>query len=223
MLSDAAQNSLFEKYCKPDLRKSLQENFTFEDLDFKLNSKIDFSSVIYIDIFNFSNRIIDFTLTEVRNYLNNYYTEVMPIIKKHDGKIEKIMGDGIIVVFSKIFPDINTDRDATIKSFLCCKKLIECLYGTDFEAKAAIGIGNLFFCKTGVEQIYQENTAIGHPMTVVYRLESIADKNQILLMRDTQLSGSIVNAQNHLHGWTQIEKTVSLKGIGSTKVHVLQY
>lgn len=223
MLSIQAQTRLFSKFCGTNLRKSIQENFALEDHKYLLNNKTEFSSVIYVDIFDFSKKITGFTTLSVRNYLNEYYSTVMPTINRYGGQIDKIMGDGIIVVFSKIFPEINSDTDATIKSFICCKKIIEDLYITNFEAKTAIGMGNLFFCKTGVEQIYEEYTALGHPMTIAYRLDSIADKNQILLMRNTPLSKRIQNSQEHLQGWRQLETTATLKGIGLANIHVLQY
>jgi class 3 adenylate cyclase len=147
----------------------------------------------------------------------------MPIIKKCNGQIDRIMGDGIIVVFSKVFPNIKSDVDASNKSFCCCKEIIEELYKTEYEAKTAIGNGKLYFCKTGVEQIYEEYTAIGHPMTIVYRLENIAENNQILLMRNTRLSKRIEGAENYLYQWDQLEKEVFLKGFNLSRIHILQY
>jgi class 3 adenylate cyclase len=105
----------------------------------------------------------------------------MPFIKQFKGQIDKVMGDGIIVVFSHIFNELKNAKEASNNAFCCSKEIIEQLYTTDFESKASIGYGKLFFCKTGVAQIYEEFTAVGYPYTVAYRLESIAEKNQILL------------------------------------------
>jgi len=223
MLTTATQNKIFSRFCGTSLRKSIHENFSQEDLSYLINNKIVFSSVIYIDIFNFSNKIAGSTTVNVRDYLNDYYNTAMPIIQSYGGQIDKIMGDGIIVVFSKAFPNFKEDRNAVDSSFYCCKELIETFYDTDFEAKTAIGIGNLYFCKTGVEQIYEEYTALGHPMTIVYRLENIANKNQILIMSDTKLAQRIENSQYNLQYWSISNKTVSLKGINSTEIKVLQY
>ena len=223
MLSINAQTELFKRYCITPMRKSLQENFSIENLKDKIDNKVAFSSVIYIDIHSFSNKIKNLVPIDVKNYLNEYYTKIMPIIQKYDGKIDKLMGDGIIVVFSKIFLDIDTDRSASDNSFYCCKEIIEILHNTKFEAKAAIGAGKLYFCKTGVEQVYEEYTAIGHPMTIVYRLENIAEKNQILLLRNTDLSKRVENSDEYLQYWEQSEKTYPLKGFNLEKVHILQY
>ena len=223
MLSINAQAELFHKYCNTPMRKSIQENFAIGNLKDRLNNKIDFSSVIYIDIYDFSNKISNWSPIDVKNYLNDYYAKIMPIIQKYAGQIDKIMGDGIIVVFSKIFDGIETDKDASNNSFCCCKEIVEILYKTQFEAKAAIGVGKLFFCKTGVEQIYEEYTAIGHPMTMVYRLENIAEKNQILLLRDTHLSKRVGNTDEYLKNWRQFEKPAYIKGFNSAQIHILQF
>jgi len=223
MLSTAAQNKIFSRFCGTNLRKSLHENLALEDLKYLIDSEIVFSSVIYIDIFDFSNKIAGSTTVKVRDYLNDYYSTAMPIIQSYGGQIDKIMGDGIIVVFSRIFPNLETDRNAVDNSFYCCKELIETFYDTEFEAKSAIGIGDLYFCKTGVEQIYEENTALGHPMTIAYRLENIANKNQILIMSDTKLAQRIENSQYNLQYWSRSSNTVSLKGVNSKEIKVLKY
>jgi hypothetical protein len=223
MLSINAQGRLFEKYCGTPLRKSIHENFSMEDFKNKINNKVGFSSVIYIDISDFSNKISNWSTVDVKNYLNAYYNKTMPLIQKYNGQIDKIMGDGIIVVFSKLFPNIDRDADASNKSFYCCKEIVEELYNTEYEIKAAIGNGKLYFCKTGVEQIYEEYTAIGHPMTIAYRLENIAENNQILLMRNTHLSKRIEKTGDYLNQWEQSEKTVFLKGVNSSRIHILQY
>ena len=133
------------------------------------------------------------------------------------------MGDGIIVVFSTVFNEISSDKEAYGKCFLSCVECIEELYGSDYEVKAAIGEGTLFFCKIGVEGIYDECSCIGHPLTIAYRLENIADKNQILLMADTKLSDYLEGFEELPNSWKQRETLISLKGIDESKVHILQY
>lgn len=167
---------------------------------------------------------MNFTPIEVKNYLYEYYSYILPHVQRYNGEIDKIMGDGIIVIFSKIFGEIDNDKAAYDNCFYCCKECIENLYDTDFEVKAAIGTGKLFFCKTGVEQIYEEYTCIGHPLTIAYRLENIAEKNQILLMANTWLSNRVNNSMNdYLIDWELDETNVILKGIKQKKVHIVQY
>jgi len=189
----------------------------------KVFSRYQLQCVAYIDICNFSNKIKDYSVEEVRDYLSEYYSVVLEYIRKYNGQIDKIMGDGIIVVFSTVFGEISDAQEASENCFLCCMECIEELCGGDYEAKAAIGDGTLFFCKLGVEEIYEECSCIGHPLTIVYRLENEADKNQILLMENTKLSNFLKNFKELPSSWMQWETTKSLKGIDERKVHILQY
>ena len=217
------QNKLDERFMYKRLRKSLSENFSFEGFQNQIDNKKCFASVAYIDIYNFSNKIKDYSTEKVRNYLFEYYSVVLKYIKKYNGQIDKIMGDGIIVVFSTVFGEISSNQEASVKCFLCCMECIEKLRGSDYEVKAAIGEGTLFFCKIGVEGIYDECSCIGHPLTIAYRLENIADRNQILLMENTKLSNFLKNFKELPSSWMQWKTTKSLKGIDERKVHILQY
>ena len=224
MLTKRARNNIYRKFCNDIGIESLQENFNLKKNIDKINNREAYSAVAYIDIYNFSSKIMNFTPIEVKNYLYEYYSYILPHVQMYNGEIDKIMGDGIIVVFSKIFGEIDNNKAASNNCFYCCKDCIENLYNTDFEVKAAIGTGKLFFCKTGVEQIYEEYTCIGYPLTVAYRLENIAEKNQILLMANTWLSNRVNNSMNdYLIDWELDETNVILKGIKQKKVHIVQY
>lgn len=227
MLSQNFQNELYKRFLDKQsvLRKSLNENFSYEGFQNKIDNKKCFASVVYIDIYNFSNKIKDYSVEEVRDYLSEYYSVVLKYIKRYNGQIDKIMGDGIIVVFSTVFGEISSDKKASKNCILCCKGCIEELYGSDYEVKAAIGEGTLFFCKIGVEGIYDECSCIGHPLTIAYRLENIADRNQILLMENTQLANRVKNSGDSIYFmyWEQEETIEPLKGIDEIKVHILQY
>lgn len=223
MLSTKSQNELYDRFVNKRVLKSLHENFSFEDFKTQINNKKCYSSVAYIDISDFSNKIMDYSTEQVRDYLSEYYSKILKYIKYYNGQIEKIMGDGIIVVFSTVFGEIDTAKKASDNSFLCCKTCVEELYATEYEVKAAIGNGSLFYCKTGVEQIYEEYSCIGHPLTIAYRLENIAEKNQILLLANTKLSERVKNSKELLSAWEQSETTAYLKGVNESKVRVVQY
>jgi hypothetical protein len=230
MLTHYAQEKIFERFVGKPIRKSINSNFSFEQLNEQFKDEIEdiesFSNVIFFDICDFSNKVQNLPPVQVSQVLDEYYSKTMKYIKQYKGQIDKIMGDGIIVVFSKIFKEIKSDEEASNKAFYCCKDLIEELYKTEFEIKASIGSGKLFFCKTGVEQIYEEFTAVGYPYTVAYRLENIAERNQILLLSDTKLSERVKYnklSNDYLNNWEQKDIIKNLKGLKSNKIHLLQY
>ena len=223
MLAKSFQEQLYQRFVYKRRKESINQNFNFLELKTTINNKKEYASVAYIDIYGFSQRIKNYSTEEVSTYLHNYYSYVLPIIKKYNGQIDKIMGDGIIIIFSKIFDEIKSDVDADTKCLYCCKECIERLSNSNYAVKASIGSGELYFCKTGVEQIYEEYTCIGHPLTVAYRLENIADKNQILLMGDTDLSMFIEVTPTILDNWKENFRNIKLKGLNPNIAHILQY
>lgn len=213
---------LDESFMYEQLRKSLMENFSFEGFQNQIDNKKCFASVAYIDICDFSNKIKYYSAEKVRDYLSEYYSVVLKYIKKYNGQIDKIMGDGIIVVFSTVFGEISSNQKALDNCFLCCMECIEELYGSNYEVKAAIVDGTLFFCKLGVEEIYEECSCVGHPLTIAYRLENKADKNQVLVMADIELSNRVRNSKELCCDWEEEENEIFLKGIGKSKVRILR-
>jgi class 3 adenylate cyclase len=224
MLNSDAQKEVFKKYCDKPIRKSLNENFAFENLQGlidEFDNIEDYSNVVYIDICDFSTKVQDYTSAQVKNYLNEYYSKTMKYIKQFNGQIDKLMGDGIIVVFSKVFHRFEKNIDCTNNACICCAEVIEELKNTEFEVKASIGSGKLFFCKTGIEQIYEEYTAVGYPYTVAYRLESIAENNQILFQNNA-LYNRLKNIENEIFPWMLYATEEDLKGVKSNKIYVLE-
>jgi hypothetical protein len=125
MLTKNAQSQLFERFCNDPLKKSINQNFSFENLQENFKNKIDnvndFSNVVYFDISNFSKKVEDFTSVDIKNFLEKYYAKSLKYIKQYNGQIDKIMGDGIIVVFSKIFGEINQIKRHQIMHLIVAK------------------------------------------------------------------------------------------------------
>lgn len=59
--------------------------------------------LLFIDIANFSKYTLGKSNQFISDFLNDYYEEVIPIIYKYNGEIEKLMGDGIICVLQSLF------------------------------------------------------------------------------------------------------------------------
>ena len=86
------------------------------------------------------------------------------------------------------------------------------------STKAAIGSGDLYFCKISSIH-YNEITCIGKPLTIVYRLENEADKNQILLLENIpDISNNVINPQ-----WqAKIPLNKKLKGLKQNVINIVE-
>lgn len=84
-----------------------RNNFSLENFNVKTEQDISNIqkevAVIFIDIYEFSKKIKVYNSYGITLYLKKFYDIVLPIINGYGGKIEKIMGDGIIAVFSDLF------------------------------------------------------------------------------------------------------------------------
>ena len=181
--SDSDLNLLMESFKYSS--NNISDSFKYKQLN--LNTKHFFpyfeqqksADVVltFIDITDFSIKCINKTNSELSKYLDNYYDKVIPIIYKHGGEIEKILGDGIIAVFGA--PFLNDIKEVLFKKVdQCCKDIIMELKNTNMEVKAAIVDGNIMYYKNKSIE-YPEYTIIGKPITELYRLESVSDNNAI--------------------------------------------
>lgn len=132
--------------------------------------------LLFVDISSFSKTISGFSTKSVKTYLDSYYKTIIPIIYNYGGEIEKLMGDGIIVVFGKPFMEELYPLNV-YKAEECAKEMIQKFRCSDKNVKVAIHIGSITYYK--VPGNYEEYTMIGPPITDLYRLESISETDSI--------------------------------------------
>ena len=182
------RDTLKKAFESRNLNESLSETkmFSFINEDLKIkpdiikyfeNSQEEDVALLFIDITSFSKTIQSFTNKQIKTYLDDYYDRIIPIIYKHGGEIEKLMGDGIIIVFGKPFLDLANPQ-YVYKAEKCAEEVIKEFHGTDKNVKVAIHKGIINYYKVPGEH-YGEYTMIGQPITDLYRLESVSKPNAI--------------------------------------------
>ncbi len=98
------------KYVSKDVLSSILDNAD----DVKLGGKRAEVTVLFADIRGFTSLAETLEPEEVSALLNEYFGEMVPIILKHKGMLDKFMGDAILSVFGA--PVENTDHP-----IMCCK------------------------------------------------------------------------------------------------------
>lgn len=129
-------------------------------------------ALLYIDVCSFSTRFGHLNGEDIADYFDKYYDVVIPIIYKHGGEIDKVIGDGIICIFGP--PFLGEDLKQNIKKANdCAKAIIKATEGKSYSSKVAFHCGtiNYFKNKSG---LYNEFTMIGKPLTEIFRLESVS-------------------------------------------------
>ena len=182
------RDTLIKAFEARNLNESLRETkmFSFINEDLKVkpdiikyfeNSQEEDVALLFIDITSFSKTIQGFSNAQIKTYLDDYYDRIIPIIYKHGGEIEKLMGDGIIVVFGKPFLDLENPK-YVYKAEECAEAVIKEFHGSNKNVKVAIHKGLINYYKVPGEH-YGEYTIIGQPITDLYRLESVSKPNAI--------------------------------------------
>jgi class 3 adenylate cyclase len=134
-------------------------------------------ALLFIDITSFSKTIFGWPNDKIKEYLDDYYSKIIPIIYDNGGEIEKLMGDGIICVFGKPFLDLDY-LEYVYKAEDCAEAVIKKFHNSDKNVKVAIHKGKINYYKVPGE-FYGEYTIIGQPITELYRLESVSLPNAI--------------------------------------------
>lgn len=63
------------------------------------------AAILNIDIRGFTKLVADMDPDDAMAILSDYQTEIVPIVHKHKGVVDKFMGDGIMVTFGAAAPD----------------------------------------------------------------------------------------------------------------------
>ncbi len=186
--STVAKESI-RKAFRPDMLNEAREEFFSFNLNESFNvDKPDIIQyfenaqeqdviLLFIDITSFSKTIKGWANTSVRNFLDEYYKKIIPIIYEHGGEIEKLIGDGIIVVFGKPFLNVESPHNV-YKAKKCAEAVIKEFHGTDKNVKVAIHKGEVNYYRVPGDH-YGEYTMIGQAITDLYRLESVSVGNCI--------------------------------------------
>lgn len=239
MLNRSIQEQLAKRYGGEPLIKMMKEAFdrvamsrTIEQ-GFQEEREAN-AAVSFTDIAGFSSTVSGWTATKVRKFLDDYYSVAIPPIYDSQGVIDRIVGDGILSIYSEYFDQGMTAAAAERKALRAAEFTVVRLHGSNKEAKVAISNGPLLFCKTGLSQVYEDYTVIGEPITVAYRIEDIASANEILLPEGTDLAAYIwrqvqsFKAEQSLlrplgtpatsAPWTVSNIVKALKGVGEMKL-----
>jgi class 3 adenylate cyclase len=176
----------FSKY----VTKSVVDRIMDHEGGLKLGGEKKEVSVFFSDIRGFTPMSEQLSPEEIVHLLNEYFTEMVKIIFKYEGTLDKFMGDAIMAIFGAPvdLPD-HADR-AVMASIEMAQKMKELQAKWRMEGKKEVNIG--IGINTGEVVVgnlgsleRMEYTAIGDNVNLAQRLESVAEKGQILISSAT--------------------------------------
>jgi class 3 adenylate cyclase len=146
-------------------------------------------TVLFSDIRGFSDLTDALEPEEISLLLNNYLSAMTELIYKHEGTLDKIIGDGMMVFFGDPVPIQDHARRAVLLAIDMQLKIghlkDEWLsYGHDLNIGIGINTGYMTVGNVGSE-FHRDYTVIGNQVNIAARLESLAQPGEILVSQRT--------------------------------------
>lgn len=161
------------KYISKDVMQNVVQNID----SIKLGGKRAEVTVLFADIRGFTSISEQLSPVEVTKILNEYFSELVPIIEQHKGILNKFMGDAILAIFGEPIKNENHPIDAVkcANKILKKVKLLQEKWLNEGKPKIEIGIGiatgEAFVGNIGSEERL-EYTVIGDTVNTASRIEN---------------------------------------------------
>ena len=184
------------KYISQDIMQNVVQNID----DIKLGGKKATVTVLFADIRGFTKISEQISAEEVSVILNEYFTEIEPIIRKYNGVINKFIGDAVMAIFGEPIQDVNHPKNAVLCAAEMLKTVDKLRDKWLFEGKPKIEIGigintgEAFVGNIGSEK-RMEYTVIGDMVNLASRIESY---NKVYKNQDNKNSSTNKKSENKI-------------------------
>ncbi len=176
----------FSKY----VTKNVMDRILQHPDGLKLGGEKRVITVFFSDIRGFTPMSEVLSAEEVVHLLNEYFTAMTTIIFKYEGTIDKFMGDAIMAVYGAPIEMSDHAERAVLAAIEMSEKMKELQAKWRSEGKREVNIG--IGINTGEVVVgnigsneRMEYTSIGDNVNLTQRLESVAEKGQILISAAT--------------------------------------
>ncbi len=176
----------FSKY----VTKSVVDRILQHQDGLKLGGEKKVITIFFSDIRGFTPMSEVLSAEEVVHLLNEYFTAMTSIIFKYEGTLDKFMGDAIMAVYGAPIDMADHAERAVLAAIEMSVKMKELQAKWKMEGKREVNIG--IGINTGEAVVgnigsneRMEYTAIGDNVNLTQRLESVAEKGQILISAAT--------------------------------------
>ena len=165
--------SAMGKYISEDIMHKVLQNID----NLGLGGKKSYVTVLFSDIRGFTTLSENMSAQQVSELLNEYFTEMEPIVTKYNGIINKFIGDAVMAVFGEPIQDENHPQNAVRCGYEMLNRVKELNNKWEEEGKPKIEIGigintgEVFVGNIGSIN-RMEYTVIGDTVNLASRLES---------------------------------------------------
>jgi len=175
--------SNFQRYFSPDLAKQIADHG--EEIKLDMGSKREVV-IMFTDIRGFTPMSEKMEPDDVAHLLREYFTEMVEIIFRHGGTLDKFIGDAIMALWGAPL-SMEDDADKAMAAAIDMQRALVQLnehWEAGGKPRVNIGVGinfgEVFAGNVGSEQRL-EYTVLGDAVNTASRLCSKADKGEIMI------------------------------------------
>jgi adenylate cyclase len=182
----------FERFMSPNVAKMMASYFSQHGQLWEPQELI--VSVLFADIKGFTTLSETLSPREVQDLLNEYLHEMTEVVFKHNGTLDKYIGDGMMALFGapQLAEPIDPEQtaiqavDAALDMIAAHRRLIEKHDPSKaFSFRIGINTGAVYAGFFGTKQRL-EYTVVGDTVNTASRLEGKADLNSVLISEATR-------------------------------------
>jgi adenylate cyclase len=146
------------------------------------------ASVLFLDIVGFTGRAEKMSPLQVGIFLNNFFTEMTEVIFRHDGTLDKFIGDAIMAIFGAPVAAANHPELAVLAGVEMLQKLEEMNSGLPEHERTRVRIGvhsgKLISGDFGSPKRL-EYTVLGNTVNIASRLQSAVAAPDEMVVSET--------------------------------------
>lgn len=159
-------------------------------LDETMRAEMRFATVLFSDIVGFTPLTERLDPEGLVTLLNGYFDAVVPLVGKHDGVVDKLIGDAVMALWFTAEDEAGRRHDAAqaVRTGLAMLDALEAYNtGVDEPLQIRIGIhsGPMVMGDIGSRSARRDFTALGDNVNVGARLESSAAPGTVLISEAT--------------------------------------
>ncbi len=189
MLGDLAQRVNLLRTLEKLLSKELAEAAAKDGL--QLGGKEAECTVVFTDFANFTGLTANMRAADVVRTLNEYFTVLIPIIKRHGGFVDKYIGDAIVAFFGAPIP-IPNHADRAVQCAIAMQRAMREINArrasqglVTFQMRVGLNSGEVVVGAIGCDEKL-EYTSIGETTNLAQRMESASPVGHACLASGTR-------------------------------------
>lgn len=185
----------FERY----VSKQLVDRMLKKKDEIKLGGEEMTITILFSDIRRFTSLAERLPPKQVVDLLNAYFTQMIEVVDKHNGVVDKLMGDSVMALFGVPFPN-NEDAMHSVRCAVAMQKEVKAFNKIragqglpTLEMGIGLNTGPVIAGNIGSKE-RMEYTVIGDSVNVAARLQGLAKPGEVLVSEATyrQVKGKVL-------------------------------